>query len=384
MATRFPNVVIKDRLSLVTHNGTNDTQLTADLVKRRGMVSLSNADVDENIAKFFPFLTQDARELAGLNRDLPEPVARVAPTPPVVKPDPLPAPQWLDDLVTSDNKNGFYISTDEFALQHTYRSAKVLYVSFDDPESAPPHPKHRDPWGYDIAQTYGWSHLGVLCKHANWCRPPQFYDEMSRLADSGFFANFDKVVFAGSSMGAYAACAFSALVAGSTVVAFRPQATLAPGQADWDTRYPSGSAADWTGPLANAADSLKTADKVWIVYDPKTPEDKKHAALLAGPNVTLLHARYSSDFTAQYLRQIEMLGPFVSDCVSGDMTEARFYQLYRKGRDYRRHLIALVEKAIQHPNTTLRVRLATVLHARNRTGLAADIEKSLAITKDCD
>lgn len=384
MATRFANVVIKDRLSLVTHNGTNDTQLTADLLKRRGMVPLSNAEVDENVAKFFPFLTQEARDLAGLNRDLPESAPRKTTRGPIIKAAPLPAPQWLDDLVTSENNNGFYISADEFALQHTYRSAKVLYVSFDDPESASPHPKHRDPWGYDVAQTYGWSHLGVLCQHANWFRPPQIFDELSRLANSGFFANFDKIVFVGSSMGAYAACAYSTLVPGSTVIAFRPQATLAPGQADWDTRYPSGSAADWTGPLANAADSLKTADKVWIVYDPKALVDKKHAALLAGPNVTLLHARHSSEFTAQYLRQIEVLGLFINECVSGDMTEARFYQLYRKGRDYRRYLVGLVGKAIQHPSIRLRVKLATVLHARNRTGLAADIEKSLAITEDFD
>lgn len=178
-------------------------------------------------------------------------------------------------------------------------------------------------------------------------------------------------------MGAYAACAFASLAPGSTVVAFSPQSTLAPGMSDWDARYPTGTNADWTGPFSDAADSLKNVGKAWIVYDPRVPQDKMHAERLAGPNVSLLKARYSSHFTAQYLRQIGMLKTFVLESASGEMTDTRFYQLYRSARNYRRYLGGVVQQVNQHANPALRLRCAEALRNANMPGLAKSVTDTL-------
>ncbi|MDE0967958.1 MAG: hypothetical protein OSA51_00960 [Octadecabacter sp.] len=75
---------------------------------------------------------------------------------------------------------------------------------------------------------------GRICDlfEPNWFRTPKLFDEISQLSDNRFFSKFLTVIFSATSMGAYAACAFSALVPGSTVIAFSPQATLAPGEDD--------------------------------------------------------------------------------------------------------------------------------------------------------
>ncbi len=378
MATRFPNVLIKDRLSLVTHNGTNDTRFTSDLIVKRGMVKMTAEQVDEAVAQHFPFLTDDGRKAAGLIAALNQDTAPIDPPAPEAEAEETAPPaKWLNDLLDTKYRRGFLIADDLFALQHTYRSAKTLYVSFDNLSSVRAPSKLRDPWGYDFAAKSEWSSLGALCYRPNWFRVPRFHEEMIRLAESGFFAKFQNVIFSGTSMGAFAACTYASLAPGSIVIAFSPQSTLAPDLADWGRRYPSGTAADWSGPFADAADGLKDVGKAWIVYDREVLEDKRHAERLAGPNVELLNARHSSHFTAQFLRQVGVLKSFVVECAAGEMTPDRFYQLYRAGRSYRRYLVDVAEKIKRHPSPTIRARGAEALRKINKLGLANDVSATL-------
>src|SRR5690606_2514683 len=165
-----------------------------------------------------------------------------------------------------------------------------------------------------------WSSLGILAYRPNWFRSDELYEHMQQLRSDGLFDSYLRVVFAGVSMGGYAACAFSSLAPGSTVIAFSPQSTLDPQVVGWDTRYPSGSRADWSGPFADAADELRTADEAWIIFDPNVPGDKRHAERLraSNPQVEFLHTRYSEHYSAQFLRQIGTLSNVVEECIEGD------------------------------------------------------------------
>lgn len=71
MAQRFTSITIPGRLALVTNNGTNDTEFTPMMIKRRNMVLMQPEAVTAAVARNFPFLDAEARALAGL----PEPVA---------------------------------------------------------------------------------------------------------------------------------------------------------------------------------------------------------------------------------------------------------------------------------------------------------------------
>lgn len=362
MAQRFPSITIPGRLALVTHTGTNDTHLSPALIQRRGMVPMTGPQIQQALAVNFSFLSDKAMALAGL---------------PATPSPEEPAPRWLTDLTSTRARKGFFISDDLFGLQHTHRGGKVLYVSFDNLSSVRAPTRRRDPWGCGFAAASNWSSLGVLCYRPNWFRIPRLFEELQRLAQRGFFSRYDRVIFSGVSMGAYAACAFSSVVPGSTVIAFSPQSTLAPGIADWDRRYPSGTAADWHGPFADAARELAKARRAWIVYDPAVPEDHRHAERLAGPCVTLLRARHSSHFSAQFLSQIGVLGRFARDCAEDRMTEARFYALYRRGRHFRRYLEGVAAQVARRPGSGLKRQLAAVLRDLGKPAIANHVERSV-------
>lgn len=370
---RFRSCIIPDRLALVSHSGINDTTFTPEMAKRRGFVLLDEGQIAERLAQNFPFLTARAKVLVGLPRALQTdvPMAQSHPHHP-------PVPFWLHAMATSRYRRGFFIAEDSFALQHTRRKRDVLYVGFDDLSRARDKNRLRDPWGYGLAEQRRWSSLGVMAFRPDWFRSPDLFAHLLRLRDGGFFEGYRKVVFSGVSMGAYAACAFSSLAPGSTVIAFSPQSTLDPKLAEWDRRYPSGSRADWSGPFADGAVGLRDTRKAWIVYDPEVAEDRRHAERLAGRNVELLRARHAAHFTAQFLGQIGVLSRFVDECVEGGMTPARFYQLYRQARSFRRFLGGVTKKAVARDDPWLASRLQVALAAMNRPAMAAELRRHLA------
>ena len=370
---RFRSSVIANRMSLATHNGNNDTPFTPEIARQRGCIRLNDDEIAERLATNFPFLSETAKSLAGLPGVLETGTIQKLP-----QPERGPAPSWLNALSVSKYRRGFYISGNSFALQHTHRRSNLLYVGFDDLSRARDKNRMRDPWGYEFAEKRHWSSLGIMAYRPDWFRSDELFGYLHRLRDDGFFEEYRKVVFSGVSMGAYAACAFSSLAPGSTVIAFSPQSTLNPEIAGWDERYPSGSRADWSGPFSDAAAELQGAEKAWVIFDPEVPEDRQHAERLVGPNSVLLHTRYAAHFTAQFLRQIGALSTVVDACVEGTMTPARFYQLYRPARTYRRFLGGVMQKTLARGGTQLSNRLQSTLIKMEKPGLANDIRKALA------
>lgn len=366
MARRFENVVIHGHMSLVTHNGTNDTPFNKSFIEKRGMKLVGGKELKSAVTINFPFLTAIGKSVAGLE-------ASSGAMPHAKEKKKESAPQWLVDLAESSHPQGFAVYEETFALQHTFRGSKTLYVSFDNLSGPRSDSKIRSPWGYAFAATSGWSTLGVMTFRENWFRESELYKELEKLVSEDFFTKFERVVFSGTSMGGYGACAFSSLVPGSIVIAFSPQSTLNANLAGWDTRYRSGREADWTGPYVDAAVEVQSSLHTWIVFDPKQPMDRLHAEGFAGSNVTLLRARRSGHFTAQFLSQIGILSELVRGCASSTMREAEFYTLYRRSRDYRRYLISIVDQIENRRESGQKIRLANVLTNMNKPQLAKKV-----------
>lgn len=283
-------------------------------------------------------------------------------------------PRWLIDLSLSRHKHGFLITEEAFTVQHIHRSDEILYVGFDDLSGPRSKNRLRDPWGYAFAAKAGWSYLGVMAHHTNWYRNSSLFAALEKLAGDGFFARFGKVVFSGTSMGGFAACAFSSLAPNCTVIAFSPQSTLDPDIVGWETRYWSGRHADWNGPYADAPKEIHAAGHVWIVYDPMLELDRRHAARFSGPNVSLLKARWTSHHCIKHMARTKILSTFVRECIDGSMTEARFYELYRRGRHDPTRLGRLVTAVMTHDSKSLKKSLASVLRSRGRPALAKRVE----------
>lgn len=248
---------------------------------------------------------------------------------------------WNAELRTLGETHGFF---EELGRDHTalfVHSGKTLIVTFENLDHVFEH-GNRLPWGFDFVQKQGWSILGLMAHDWTWYRDADVIAFFNRLKKEKFFEQFDNVVFYGASMGAYAACAFSAACPGATVVAISPQATLDRDVTSWEKRYQKAWKRDFNSDFGYAPDMLAKAKNAFIFYDPLEPADAMHAALFRGKNITKLKCRFQGHRIASGLIQMGLLKPVVGACVDGSLTRTSFYQMLRARRGFRRYLRELL------------------------------------------
>jgi hypothetical protein len=197
------------------------------------------------------------------------------------------------------------------------------------------------PEGFALAKARGWSHLCLIAEGPTWYRDPAIYGYFDRLVDDAFFEDFDRVVFYGAGMGAYAACAYSVAAPGATVLAVQPVATLDPSIAGWDPRHAEQRRLCFTDRYGYAPDMTDGAGRVFLVFDPEQQLDAMHAALFARPHATALRCRRLGSRIEAALSQMGILTPLVQAAGEGQLTPALFHRLYRQRRAYGPYLRAL-------------------------------------------
>ncbi|WP_229884186.1 glycosyltransferase family 2 protein [Roseobacter sp. MH60115] len=191
----------------------------------------------------------------------------------------------------------------------------------------------REPWAYKFALDQGVSHLGVMAHVSDWYRDAELIERFETFAADGFFEGYERVIFAGVSMGAYAAIAFASLVPGAHVVAINPQTTLDEALVPWETRYENGRRQNWALPLGDAAALTGSLGRVNVFYDPYHALDQKHVDRLGGENIHIYRCRYSQHKTAVFLRKIGAHKTVMERCIFDELTDAEFYRLYRARRN---------------------------------------------------
>lgn len=292
--------------------------------------------------------------------------------------EPAPAPdvppQWLIDLRRSPWRRGFYHSEEEFAAMHIERERAHLFVSFDNLSQVGIDQIDREAWGYEFARKSNWSQLGIFAFRANWFRNDILFDYLRHLRDGGFFARYQSVTFTGTSMGAYAACAFSSLVPGSQVIAFSPQSTLSPALVPWEMRFPTGRAANWQGDFADAAVEAASAERVFLIYDPLEAADAAHADRFSGENITFLRTPLAGHKTALRLRQAEILSKVVRGLATRTLDANGFHRLYRSVRMQPWYLDALGARLANRRRLDWLLRLSRIARQIGRPNVAKLLE----------
>ncbi len=261
-----------------------------------------------------------------------------------------PAPPWFVEIYPGGDGIGFLQKLERHSVLFHHRDPACLVVSFDNIANANDLSFAREPWGWKFFRDAGWSHMGVFARTKAWFRDPEIIDYLQAKAQEGFFAQFDRVVFAGASMGGFGALVFSALVPGAIVIAFNPQTTLDERLVPWETRYRFGRVQDWDLPLGDAAQAIGSAERVYVLHDPFFDLDRQHAQRLQGPNVVLLKTWFSNHFAAPMLRKTNILKPVMRDAMQGTLDPSDFYRLLRARRAlpiYMRGIEAVGEK--RHP-----------------------------------
>ncbi|MCQ0090960.1 glycosyltransferase family 2 protein [Roseovarius sp. M141] len=241
-------------------------------------------------------------------------------------------PRWLDDLRPGAEGEGFFEKNLRHSLMFIKRPSDRLLVTFDNLSNVNDDSITREPWAYKFASDGGYSHLGVMAHVSDWYRDGDLIRRFQGLVAQGFFEGYERVVFAGVSMGGYASLAFSSLVPGAHVVAINPQTTLDPALVPWETRYENGQRQDWTLPLADGAALTAGAGRVNVFYDPYFELDQQHVDRFHGDNVHIFKCWFSNHKTAVLLRKIGALKAVMTHCIMDELTAPEFYSLYRERR----------------------------------------------------
>jgi hypothetical protein len=268
-----------------------------------------------------------------------------------------PAPPWFVELYPGGDGIGFLQKLERHSVLFHQRSTSQLVVSFDNIANANDLSFAREPWGWKFFRDEGWSHMGVFARTKAWYRDPEIISYFQNRAAEGYFDKFERVVFAGASMGGFGALTFSELVPGSHVVAFNPQTTLDERLVPWETRYRFGQVQDWDLPLSDAAQTVKKAGRVYVFYDPFFDLDRRQVTRLQGDNVLLLKTWFSNHFAAPMLRKLDILKPVMLKAMDGSLTENDFYRMMRA-----RRRLPMVMRAIEaqagerHPHLVRKAR----------------------------
>lgn len=248
-------------------------------------------------------------------------------------PDADRADSWRRALSSAAEGGGFF---EEIGRMHKAvyvpKGSSTLVVTFDNLDDVR-QDADRLPWGVEFITSQGWSSLGILAHGGTWFRDDALIGFFDRLTNEGYFDQFDRVVFYGTSMGGYGACAYSACVKGATVLAINPQATLDRDITRWERRFRPAWKRDYRGKYGYAPDSVKTAEMVYIFYDPTIAADAMHAALFQGDNIVRIMCPLMGHGMLSTWRAMGVLNKIVSGCIQGTLSRTDLYGLLRARRE---------------------------------------------------
>lgn len=247
---------------------------------------------------------------------------------------------WLAELDRLGDEAGYFQTLGNHHWAFFSDEGTTLFVTFENAHALRARPDGL-PEGYALAKARGWSHLCLIAEGPTWYRDPAVYGYVDRLVDDAFFEDFDRVLFYGAGMGAYAACAYSVAAPGATVVAVQPVATLSPAMAGWDPRHAEQRRLCFTDRYGYAPDMTDGAGRVYLLFDPDQQLDAMHAALFARPHATALRCRRLGARIEPALAQMGLLHPLIEAAAEGRLTPALFHRLYRQRRRFGPYLRAL-------------------------------------------
>lgn len=266
--------------------------------------------------------------------------------------DRIEKPMWFDEIGPGGSAEGFLQADPRHPMLFVKRRRPVLMVTFDNLSNVNDRSPARLPWAYKFARDNQVSHLGVHANLPNWYRDAGLIERMQQMAAEGFFEGYERCVFTGSSMGAFAALSFARLAPGAHVLAFNPQSTLDEALVPWEERYETGRRQDWSLPLSDAADAITDLGRAFVFYDPYfEPDQRQTDRLIAAPGaasrLVLMKCWFSNHKSAVFLRKLDALKPIMQEALFGELTERQFYNLYRRRRRlpwYRGSLTSYFEK----------------------------------------
>lgn len=254
----------------------------------------------------------------------------------------------IDSIETEQR---FFRALDDKHLSCFAKGDRTLVVTFEDTHQilGGGSPASAMPLGHTLHDTFGWSFLTVLATERTWFRGEAVYTLFDELVDKGLFDAFDRVVFFGIGAAGYAACAYSVVAPGATVIAFRPQATLDPRFAAFDDRFREARRGDFSSRYGYAPRMVEGAGAVHLFYDPMVTADAAHAAQFHQAHVHHHPLRFFGAQCEILLRREEWAEELFGLVDRDELTDLEIAKLARARRDNRTYLFQLLDQTSDRP-----------------------------------
>ncbi|MDT0682747.1 phosphoadenosine phosphosulfate reductase [Roseicyclus sp. F158] len=290
---------------------------------------------------------------------------------------------WRARLDAHGRMHGFHerLGRDHGAL-YTEDDEDVLLVTFENAEIIRDGGETELPYGLNIAGKEGWSQLCLYAEGDTWFRDPDVHAFFDKLIDEGFFDTFKTVLFYGAGPCGYAAAAYSVASPGARLLLIGPQATLEPGIAGWDRRWPEMRRVCFADRFGYAPRMADGAERGWIIYDPTVLEDAMHAALFTRPGMTMLPVSHLGTAPEGHLKRMNILVPILRAAGKGTFDARAFARHWRRRHAYPPYLRRTLGKLEEEDRPLLaalwaRAALRVANRPRFRRALAA-AEEALA------
>ena len=261
----------------------------------------------------------------------------------------------IPPLVTLDQvrpDRPFRVKAETAALWFTPGN-DILVVTMDNLATVQdPYP--RDAWLSHRLLPLGYSVLGIQSMAKDWFRNRDTEPLLAGLLARGFFESFRRVVFLGASMGGFGAINLATRVPGSAVIALSPQSTMDRRIVPFEQRFAwAVRHSDWTTPrFLDAADSVGRLRRVVLLFDSRVPEDRMHAARLAGPNVETLHVDHATHEAVRVVLKCGALPPLIADVAADRPVGIEFWQAMRARRTVRKWARQFMSDVVKHRSPT--------------------------------
>lgn len=279
--------------------------------------------------------------------------------------------EWVRSVAAIIDEEGYVETLGKRHLAAFIEEGTTLLVTFESLQGIEALSEKSQPLGWEMVRNLGWSHLCLASDGDTWFRDPAVYAYFDRLADDGFFDEFERVLFYGAGPCGYAAAAYSVAAPGAHILAIQPQATLDPRVTEWDPRFVDMRAVDFTKRYGYAPDMLDAAETAYVLYDPREPLDAMHAALFTRPNVTKLRMRFMGDALQTDLLDMEQWQTLLEEAAEGTLDTLSFARIHRARRDYRPYLRNLLKALEQEERTDLVIALCRNVTSRMRARMFA-------------
>ncbi len=207
-------------------------------------------------------------------------------------------------------------------------SSKVI-ICFHGKKSEPGF--QRGNFGESFLRSHEIDAIHIQTSVNNWYQSPDLPEALAAAAHAA--AIYKHRVTYGTSMGGYAALAFSGPLNATGVTAFVPQFSPVIDKAPFDNRWKDERQVIEPVMDDMAAQISKTA-KIYISYDPHQKQDRKHFELIAatGAKITPLTFPLVDTEVLRFLSDTHLIERVVLETIDGTASQKRYRALVRDGR----------------------------------------------------